>query len=179
MLRNTSASYGSLTRAFHWIMGLIILTLVGVGFTMTSLDPSDQKWFLYGLHKAFGVMILSLIPLRIFWRLMNPQPPLPKTVPQWQNKAANLNVTFLYFCMLSMPLSGFIMSSFGGHPIAIFGLFTIEPFFQKHEIAGLSHTVHEYLAWGVAISVGLHILGALHHHFALRDNVLRRMISGK
>jgi cytochrome b561 len=159
-------------------MGLTIIGIIIAGFIMTSLEPNDQKWFIYAQHKAFGMIILALIPLRILWRLINPQPKLPKNTPNWQAKAANLNIFFLYLCMLVMPLSGFIMSSFGGHPISIFNLFTI-PAFEKHQVAGLMHETHEILAWGIAASVTLHILGALHHHFILKDTVLKRMISEK
>ncbi len=178
MLKNTKTNYGSITRYFHWIMGLTIIGIIIAGFIMTSLENSDQKWFIYGTHKALGMTILSLIPLRIIWRLMNnDQPRLPKDTPLWQEKLANINIMFLYLCMVLMPLSGFIMSSFGGHPISIFGLITIEPFFQKHALAGNSHEIHEIFAWAIAISVGLHILGALYHHFIKKDNVLKRMIS--
>ncbi len=178
MLKNTSQSYGSYTKSFHWIMGIIIIGIIIAGFIMTSLADSDQKWFIYAQHKAFGMIILVLIPLRLFWRLINPQPKLPKSTPPWQARAANLNILFLYLCMLLMPLSGFIMSSFGGHPISIFTLFTI-PAFEKHQIAGIMHETHGWLAWGIATSVTLHVLGALYHHFILKDGVLKRMISEK
>ena len=178
MLKNTSTTYGSLTRYLHWTMGVVILGIIIAGFVMTSMENSDQKWFVYGTHKAFGVIILALIPLRLIWRLVNPQPALPKNTPAWQEKLANVNIMFLYVCMILMPLSGFIMSSFGGHPISIFGLFTIDPFFQKHALAGQSHEIHEVFAWAIAISVSLHIIGALYHHFVKKDNVLKRMVSG-
>lgn len=178
MLKNTHNSYGSLTRLFHWLMALIIIGIIAVGFTMTSLDPSNQKWFLYAQHKAFGVIILALIPLRLIWRLVNPQPNYPPDLPKWQDKAATYNIRFLYLCMILMPCSGFIMSTFGGHPISMFGLFTIDPFFKKHALAGLTHEVHEVLAWGIAAAVGLHIVAALYHHFILKNSILRRMLTG-
>jgi len=178
MIKNTSNSYGVITRSLHWIMGLIIVGIIIAGFIMTSLDPSDQKWFIYAQHKAFGIIILTLIPLRILWRFLNPQPKLPKTTPHWQVKAANLNILFLYLCMLVMHLSGYLMTTFGGHPISIFNLVIIPPF-EKHQIAGIMHETHLILAWGIAASVILHVLGALHHHLILKDNVLKRMLSEK
>lgn len=178
MIKNTSESYGIIARSFHWLMGLIIIGIIIAGFVMTSLEPNDQKWFIYAQHKAFGMIILTLIPLRLLWRFLNPQPKLPKETARWQVKAATLNVFFLYFCMLLMPFSGFLMSSFGGHPISIFNLFTIPPF-EKHQIGGIMHEIHEILAWGIAASVILHVLGALYHHFILKDNVLKRILSEK
>ncbi len=179
MLKNTENSYGSLTRHFHWVMGIIILGIIIAGFIMTSMEDGDQKWFIYAQHKAFGVIILTLVPLRLMWRWMNKQPKLPDSIPNWQASLANMNILFLYTCIILMPFSGFIMSSFGGHPISFFGLFTITPFFEKHEFAAISHQLHLGFAWAIAISVSLHILGALHHHLILKDNVLKRMLNGK
>ncbi|MDP4840023.1 MAG: cytochrome b/b6 domain-containing protein, partial [Alphaproteobacteria bacterium] len=77
MIKNTSESYGIITRSFHWLMGLMIIGIIIAGFVMTSLEPNDQKWFIYAQHKAFGMIILTLIPLRLLWRFLNPQPKLP------------------------------------------------------------------------------------------------------
>ena len=101
MLKNTSTTYGSLTRYLHWTMGVVILGIIIAGFVMTSMENSDQKWFVYGTHKAFGVIILALIPLRLIWRLVNPQPALPKNTPAWQEKLANVNIMFEIFWRLA------------------------------------------------------------------------------
>ncbi len=178
MLKNTLNSYGSLTKFIHWLMALIIISLIAVGFFMADMENSDQKWFLYGTHKAFGIIVLSLIPLRIIWRLMNPQPTLPKSLPNWQKKAANANILFLYLCMVAMPLSGFIMSFFGNHPISMFGIFTIPAIERVPAISGFAHETHEILALAITASISLHILGALHHHFTKHDQVLKRMLPG-
>lgn len=176
MIKNNTKAYGSITKIFHWTMGIMIIGIVIAGFIMTDMDPSDQKWFIYKQHKAFGVIILSLIPLRILWRFLNTHPALPESVPTWQRKAANLNILFLYLVMVAMPLSGFLMSSFGGHPISMFDLFQIAPFEKNPEISKPAYDVHMFLAWAIAVSIALHIAGALFHHFVRKDGVLKRML---
>jgi cytochrome b561 len=176
MLKNTSDTYGSGARFFHWVMGLIIIGSITVGFIMTGMKDGDDKWFFYGQHKSFGLIILSLIPLRLLWRAFNAQPTLPASMPWWQTKAANLNILFLYACMILMPTSGFVMSIWGGHPIAFFNLFTIAASPEKHPIAGIAYKLHGIFGWGIALAIGMHILASFYHHFVLKDNVLKRML---
>ena len=180
MKKNTKNSYAGLTRLLHWTMGVIILVLLVVGFMMANMpDTNPLKGTAYFLHKSFGMVILALIPLRLGWWLINVEPTLPTDLPKWQNTAARLNIRFLYAAMVIMPLSGFIMSSFGGHPINVFGLFTIQPFFQKNPVGSYAWYTHVNLAWFMAAAVILHIGAGLYHHFIRHDTVLKRMIFGK
>ena len=179
-MKNSSTHYGWMTKTFHWVMALMIIGIVVAGFIMTRMEPSDLKWYIYGQHKAFGVLILMLIPLRIIWRFLNTHPSLPKSVPNWQKKAANANILLLYIVMVVMPVTGFMMSYFGKHPINMFGLFTIPSVDEKvSELSGPSHWIHMQVAWVIAASVLLHLGGALYHHFIHKDNVLSRMLPGK
>ncbi len=180
MLKNSSTGYGWMTKSFHWVMAIVIIGIIIAGFIMTRMDPSDTKWFVYGQHKAFGVIILLLIPMRIIWRFLNTHPALPQTVPNWQKKAANANILLLYILVVVMPVSGFMMSYFGKHPINMFGLFTIPSSEEKiADISGTAHWIHMQVAWVIAASVLLHIGAAVHHHFILKDNTLSRMMPGK
>lgn len=180
MLKNTNDSYGSVTKLFHWIMAILIIGIITAGFIMTDMEPSELKWYIYGQHKAFGVLILSLIPLRIIWRFLNKRPALPRTVPAWQKLAANANIALLYILMVVMPTTGFAMSYYGGYPIDIFGFFTIgNPDLKITEISKTAYQIHMTMAWVIAGSVGLHIAAGLFHHFVRKDNVFKRMLPGK
>jgi cytochrome b561 len=180
MKKNTKNSYAGLTRLFHWTMGLVIIALLAVGFIMTNMaDTNPLKGTAYFWHKSFGMVILALIPLRLLWWFINVEPTLPTDLPKWQSIGARLNIRFLYAIMILMPLSGFIMSNFGGHPINVFGLFTIPALFQKSPLASYAWFTHVNLAWLVAVAVILHIGAGLYHHFVRHDTVLKRMIFGK
>ena len=153
MLKNTQASWGIISRLFHWVIALMVVTLLTVGLIMTGMEPGAEKWKLYGLHKATGMTVLALVILRLFWRVFNPVPALPK---------------------------GFIMSVFGGHDIDYFGLVTIKAVTQGQTPLGiLSHAVHITLAYVIIGVVSLHVAAALYHQFYLKNNLLRRMITGE
>lgn len=175
-LSNTKSSYGIITKTLHWITALLVLALIAVGYMMESMPPSEQKWDLYAKHKATGVVLLSIILIRIIWRVINVRVQLPQDVPKWQKLAAHANHYILYFLLLLMPSSGILMSLLGGHDINMYGLFTIKSFEVNKELATIFHSTHVFTAIIISSFIALHFLAAMYHHFIRKDGVLMRMI---
>lgn len=177
-LKNTIDSYGWLARLLHWTVGIIIICLLAVGLWMGGLEP-PFKYEVYGLHKSFGILVLILVAFRLSWRLMNTTPTMPQSMDVFQRTAAHAVHFFLYVAMLVMPLSGWAMSSAGGYPVSLFGLFQLPPLVEKNkELGMLFHDVHEYLGFALIAAVIVHTGAALLHHFYYKDNVLKRMLKG-
>ena len=177
MLKNTSSSYGLITRLFHWLISIMIIALLIVGFTMTSMETSANKWELYSMHKATGVIVLSLVSLRFLWRLANIQLDLPADLPSWQKLASRITHYLLYVFMFLMPISGVLMSILGGHEVNVFNLFTIPATAEKNvDLARFFWNIHGISAFTFAGLIGLHISAGLYHHFIRKDNILSRMI---
>ena len=66
MLMNSAQGYGLVSKALHWLIAVMILTLIGVGAYMTDLDKdAPARAQIYGLHKAFGVKVLGLVGLHV------------------------------------------------------------------------------------------------------------------
>ena len=66
MYANQNAQkYSVISRLFHWIMALMMITLVIVGLYMVDLESSSQKWQLYDLHKATGLTVFFLAICRL------------------------------------------------------------------------------------------------------------------
>jgi cytochrome b561 len=74
MLKNTLQSYGSVTKILHWTIALLIISLLGVGLYMTDMPDGDQKWYIYDVHKEIGMLVLTLVLIRVLWRLTNKNP---------------------------------------------------------------------------------------------------------
>lgn len=176
MLTNTENSYGLVSRIIHWVMSASIIIMLIVGFIMVNIAPSDQKWQIYNIHKAVGLIIFFLVFLRIIWTLSNIIVKAPLDLPDWQKKTARFNHILLYLLMIIMPLSGTLMSLTGGHDINFFDLLTIKSFMQSKEIAGTFWSIHLYSAIILVAAMILHVAAALYHHFIRKDNVLMRMI---
>jgi cytochrome b561 len=178
MLKNTQNSFGSVSRIFHWLMSIMIICLLCVGFYMSGLENSPGKFEIYGLHKSTGVVVLLLVLLRIVWRLMNITPNLLDTMPSWQVLGYKIGITAMYILMLGMPISGVLMSRFGGHDISVFGLFAIPAAEKNEAISYLAWNMHGIGAWAFVVFVTLHAGVAIYHHFINKDRLLMRMVKG-
>jgi cytochrome b561 len=151
--------------------------MLAVGFIMADMPDSPLKWQLFFYHKAIGFTILWLVLVRLWWRLKNLAPTLPKSMPKWQAALSDVVVWILYALMFIMPLSGITLSIMSGHAIEYFGLFTIPAIFKgETELSKIGLMIHTYGAYTIIGLITLHILAGLYHHFIRKDNVLKRML---
>lgn len=178
MLRNSKDAYGTVAKAFHWIIALLVLGLLSVGVYMTAIDFSPFKLQLYGLHKSFGLLVLALVVLRLLWRASNPKPKELSTHTAQEKKLAKLAHFFLYVLLFAMPLSGWVMSSAGDFPIPFFGLFEMPDVAAKDKtLFDQTRFFHTVGAYSILALIALHMTGAFKHHFVDGDDTLKRMTS--
>jgi cytochrome b561 len=176
-LRNTTASYGSLARFFHWTMFLLILGTIIVGLTMEDL-PEEQHEVAEMIHRSIGVVILALLVLRFGWRLINVSPADPPG-PAWMNATARAVHWLFYPLILLQTVAGIVLSQAGGEAVTLFGLVSLPVMVAPDEqVEHFWEEVHEVNWIILAVLVAGHSLVALHHHFGAKDDVLRRMWSG-
>ena len=83
----------------------------------------------------------------------------------------------LYALIFAMPLSGWLMSSARGFPVAWFNQFTFPDLVARNETLYRQLQDLHHLLFSVLVCVALlHIAGALKHHFIDRNDVLKRML---
>ena len=185
MLKNSATDYGTLSKALHWLMAAIILTLIFVGIYMAGLpkETAEEKQYafqFYGLHKSFGVIALGLIVLRLVWMRISPAPALPSAFARKERVVVKALQGLLYLLMIVVPLSGYIMSNAGGHPIHFFGLGELPALVgESKALGGFAHEMHEIMGWAILVLVVLHMAGAIKHR--LKDkggetDILKRML---
>lgn len=186
MIRNSRRGYGLIAILFHWTMALLIVGMLILGLYMHDLPATDPSTFqLYQLHKSFGFVILTLAVFRLLWRVVNPAPKLPDTMPTWERVAAHLGHAGLYALMFLLPISGWLMVSASpwGIPTFVFNILNV-PHLPVPAILGTTEqaeasliALHGYMAYFLIALVIAHLGGALKHHFIARDDTLRRMVS--
>jgi cytochrome b561/polyisoprenoid-binding protein YceI len=185
-LINTDRSWGSLARAFHWLVALLILTNIGLGLYAGGLprgSDSDVARIapLYSLHKTIGVAAFLLALGRILWTLTQPRPGALHPGRRLETFLAETVHWSLYAAMLVMPLSGWLYhaASEGFAPI-LWPLGQSLPLVPKSpELAGTFKSVHGASARLLILSVALHLAGALKHALLDRDGLLLRMVTGR
>ena len=175
--KNTQACFGLVTIVIHWVFALSVFGLFGLGLYMVELTYYDS-WYKGSpeLHKSIGVVLFSLLVVRLIWRVINVQP-VTQTIQKWQQVSVTIVHALLYLLPLSLMISGYLISTADGRGIEVFSLLTIaalpELFNNQEDIAGL---VHEVLAWSIIVIAVIHALAALKHHFIEKDQTLNRMI---
>lgn len=169
--------YTRTTIALHWLIAGLIVCAFALGWTMTAMAISPLKLRMFNWHKWLGISILGLAAVRSIWRLTHPAPPL-LPMPVWQRIAAHASHGMLYVFRFALPFSGWAYSNAVGYPIVYLGLVPLPNLVDKNtELAQTLLQLHHTLGWLLLVTLALHILAALKHHFIDRDATLKRMLS--
>ena len=181
MLRNTGTGWGSAARAFHWVLGILIIGMLGYGYWMNHFTARPDRFFYRSIHADIGYVVLLLLVLRIVWRIFNPSPSLPVGTPRWERVTAWVNHIALYLVTFIVAMLGWAHSGARTPDYSNwFGLFRVPQFTSPDKAAARAYEENHILgAYILAGLVVLHILAALYHHFYKRDRVLMRMVDGK
>lgn len=176
-IRNTPARWGAVAQLLHWLIVALIAIQAALGLTGRLLPLGVEKLGMLARHKSIGITILGLAVLRLLWRWLNPTPPLPHNLSPHERLLARFTHAALYVLLFTMPLTGWIMSSARGFPVSWFNLYQLPDLVPKSQtLYDAMVTTHAVLAIALAITVAVHIAGALKHHFVLKDDTLRRML---
>lgn len=169
--------YSRLAVVFHWVMALGIFIMFPLGIYMASLALSPKKLQLYSYHKWLGVSIFVLVLLRLLWRIMRRPPALPSHYPEHIVWLSKLGHAGLYFFMLAVPISGWLMSSAMGFPTVWFGVLPLPDLVARDkELADTLLNVHIYLNFAFVVLIIGHVLAALKHHYIDKEPFLNRML---
>jgi cytochrome b561 len=185
--RVPAARYTGVAIALHWIVAVLILANVVLGFIADDI-PDEYVRSVIDLHKSFGITVLGLVLLRILWRLAHRPPPMPASYSPLERFAAHGAHGLLYLVILALPVTGWMHDSAwkgaASHPMSLYGLVpwprigwieSIEPA-RKEQLHDLFFKAHAYAGYVLYALLALHILGALKHQFWDREPELQRML---
>ncbi|MDP9012284.1 MAG: cytochrome b [Pseudomonadota bacterium] len=184
-LENSSTRYGTIARTFHWLIAGLVVAQFVLAPIPENLPPGMHVEPPFGLdtagvlarHKSFGMTVLLLMFVRLFWRRKSPPPALPATMRPLQRRLAHISHVAFYIILLAMPLSGWLMVQAKGSSASWFGLWTWPTLLAKSDAAFRAFSLtHEILSRALFFLALLHIAAALKHHFWDRDGVLVRML---
>jgi cytochrome b561 len=183
MLRNTPKSWGSLSRWFHWILGVAIIGMIAYGWWMDHFPARADRFFYRSIHADIGYTVLLLTVIRLIWRAVNPTPALPDDTPPWQRMVARASHGLLYLATILVPMLGWAMS--GARPTdrnyaSFFGWFNVPQFTSPDKAAADAYEErHILFAYVLLALIVLHVAAAAWHHFIRRDRVAMRMVKGE
>lgn len=189
-LTNSADTYGRVTKTFHWLTALLILSNIALGWIASDVAHAVEgnanealiarASLLFSIHKTLGVTIFFVALARILWALGQTKPGLlngDKPAEAWLAETVHW---LLYGSLVLVPLSGWV------HHAATSGFAPIWwpfgqtlPFVPKSEpLSQAAGTAHFILQWVLTGAIAAHVAGALKHHLIDRDATLRRMLPG-
>jgi cytochrome b561 len=181
-LKSDATHWGSLAKAFHWTIVLLLLAQGALGLVMVNLPKRPGVIPYFTFHKSLGLTILLLALLRLGWRLFDRRPEEPASMPRGQVIVARIGHALLYALLFAVPLSGWLFDSATTlRPLYWWGLVQMPSLTGGADegLKELAKAMHFWLFWSlIAVAAG-HAAAALVHHFFNRDDVLRRMLPGR
>ncbi len=174
-----SSRYVASIRWMHWVIfALVLLAYICINLFEQFPKGSATRGNVLAAHYTAGLAVLLLVLPRLLLRLRNGRPSILPTPPRWTELLGNVTHVALYLFLLIQPILGIITLQIGGKPVTLFGV-TLLPAFVSPPNKVLSHQfedIHSTLGTIFYYVIGLHILAAFWHHFARRDNTLKRML---
>lgn len=162
------------TRILHWLTAVLIFSTLFIGFVMVNSIGSYSSLVL--VHMTLGVLILSIVVVRVANRLTHRAPKLPDTVGWAERKLIVGSELTMYALMLVQPLVGWAMVSATGKHVVVFGsliLPRIAPF--DDDLYFVLRQAHSLFAYTLVAVIAAHVSAVLWHTITLRDGMLSRM----
>lgn len=168
--------YNRVAITLHWLIALGVIWQIAIGWSMIDIPKNPPglrvQWF--NFHKSIGLTLGMLILLRIVWRITHGTPPLPDHMPSWQKLASKISHWGLYACMIVMPVSGYLGSSFTKYPIVYFGYKLPHWGWDAPAYKEICSQVHYAAVIVFMTLIAIHIAAAIKHMIA-KDGVVQRM----
>lgn len=178
MLKNTERHFGIITKTLHWMLFILLSTQFTLG-TLYALAQKNtpQKLEFITWHKSVGLTIFIVALCFLLWNHINIRPQSAQNDPNWKRIIAKIVQHTMVLLIILTPILGYALSCSAGYLVHFFDWYTLPCFFQKNDVAAeIFEKIHITLGLTLFGLIVLHILAALHHHFILKDNVLKRML---
>lgn len=156
----------------HWLMAILIFTLLASGYLMTEFSDSNSvKWILYNFHESIGLLVFLFLLYRIYLRIRNSYFTTMKMNKSWHIYLRNSVHFSLYGFIFIMALSGYLQRSPYG--VSLFGI-SIPVIRDQFEVAGTGFYYHIIVAKLGVVIITFHLLGYC-YHLLQQKNFLSRI----
>ena len=170
---NKNYTYGFVSILFHWLMAIILIVTFVLGL---NLEHNFQYYYeVLMLHNSLGILIFLLAIIRVCWKWVNIK---PDQLPSKRifMKLATLIHVFFYILFFLIPITGYLLTNLQGDTVSFFGNFFPDILSKNIDLKYYIHIIHEALGKIILIMFILHVVGALYHHYYLKDNTLKRIM---
>lgn len=172
-LHDSAQRYGAVTRWLHWGMAVLLGWQFSTVLAHALMEDSALDKFLWGTHKATGLLLMVLVVIRLLWALYN-----SRRRPAPVSALARFGHLALYGLLLVIPFVALLRQYGSGREFVAFGM-TIMPGFSDAKIEWMiapASLLHGNLGWLLLFMVIGHVAMAFVHRRQGGEDVLARMI---
>lgn len=173
-----STVYSKPLRVLHWLMALMVITLLFFIQVKHWLPKGDLRNLLVETHKQLGLLVFLLVGIRLVVRFRSFVPPIIPALSLWMHQASKIAHGLLYLGMMSIPVLGVWFTQAKGKELELLG-FGLPVFFDEDRWLPYSLSIkelHEWFGNALMYLIMIHFVLAIYHHWLRRDNTLLRMV---
>lgn len=176
-IRNTSAEFGMVSKVLHWLIAVLMISLIVIGWYTSGLDDETVLyWRMLDLHITLGLSVFVLFFIKVIWMVLSPNPDFVSGLSSWERLAARIVHGFFMVAIALIPVAGFLYVTSDGEPVNLYDLVEIPDIGSYSKtVRNVFYDMHMYAAYGCATLIVIHIMAALKHHFIDLDDTLRRI----
>lgn len=179
LMRGAATTYTGIQIALHWAGALLLFVLLPLGYYMTSLAKgAPGKAALVNLHKSLGLTAALVIAWRVIARMRQSAPPPIPGLHCWETELARITHRLLYMCMVVMPASGYLGSSFNQYGTRFWGVPLPRWGWVDNALQHLFYTLHGMTAYLLLGLVVFHVSGVIKHQWFDAQRCVQRMLPG-
>jgi cytochrome b561 len=165
-------------RRLHWWTAALIAAAFTLAWIMVAvpLEALLAKFVLYQIHKTLGLTALSLVLLRLAWRMRRPRPGWEPWLPAWQRQAAGAMHAALYILAVVVPVLGYLTAATAPAQVPTLFLFIVPvPHLLPVDPGAFAvlRPLHRAAAILLVTLACFHAAAAVHHHLRGRPTLMR------
>ncbi|TCF96994.1 cytochrome B [Paraburkholderia strydomiana] len=176
-LRDNGLGFSPVTVVLHWLVAALLVSIVALSIAVSFPVDAAPAMNLIKIRNLLGVL-LFLGSVYRFWARISSYHPLPLGTPNPIEVIVSRSVAVaLALAMVLLPVAAWLSWSTAGTAMPLPWGIAIPAVIGPNAPA---HRVIEFLfrfgSTAFLAGLSLHIFGALKNHFALRNDVLKRML---
>ena len=171
--------YGTTAKVFHWLVVALLIVQYPLGKFMPHIHRGMTPGEAMTFHISFGITIMALMVLRLFWRITHPVAPA-RSLPAWQQLISEAVHWLLYALVLATTMTGWIFASDRGWSVSLFSAVPLPMLPTEGSlIANAIGNWHGTMEWALLLVICAHVAAATAHTFIFRDQIMQRMLPEK
>lgn len=173
----TAVRHAPLLRALHWVTFTLLVVAFSLIWWREGLEDGDARRSVLAWHLTAGLLVLTLTLGRLLFRTASNGLPQQPGLSDVERKTASAVHLSLYGLLIGIPVIGYLVVTMRGRAPGLFNSLPLPALTERNrDLAEVLQGWHEWLAFGLLALAGLHLLGALYHHWVRKDGVLRSML---